>query len=106
MGTNWRKLSWSDEVIDIYFGEYLRDLDVDSKKRVIAKFIESLVTPPPPLDEEPRRTLAETLKIYGPWEGPFPPEWEKHFNDDEEEVVQNVVSESKIDYDRRDNKEQ
>ena len=104
MGTNRSKLSWSDEVIDIYFGEYLRDLDVDSKKRVIAKFVESLVTPPPPLDQEPRRTLAETLGITGGWEGPFPPEWK--IEEEEEEFMQSVVGEPQLKYKRPDDKEQ
>jgi len=99
------KRELTDDGIDAHFDYYLRDLGNDSKKRLINKLVESIINPLPELDSEPRGTLEETLEVDGPWEGPFPPEWEKYFKDDEEEVISNVVSEPQVKYKRPDDEE-
>jgi hypothetical protein len=93
-------LSLSDEVIDIYFGHYLRDLDVDSKKRVIAKFVESLVSPPPAPEPEPSMTLDELIEKWGPWDSD---PW--GYEERTEEPIQDV-SESQVRQVRPDKEDQ
>lgn len=56
-------LALSNEAIETSFGYYFRNLDNDSKKRIIIKFAESLNAPDPE-----NISGSEFLSRYGTWE--------------------------------------
>jgi hypothetical protein len=76
------KLALSNEAIDMYFGSLLRNLDSDSKKRLIIKLTESLDAP-----SAEGSSLFDFMSRYGTWE-----------DDRDTEVIINEIREARVGY--------